>query len=115
LQQQFKPHNSDSAAGQCAIIATYRENCDLEHSEIIGSGVIRLVGYWQSQNARFCDALVLWKSKLLRTRKLVECPTAREGRVAMAGAASHRVSTSKNLDRDKTMLVLALEASGYNA
>lgn len=72
--------------------------------------MIRLVGHWH-KTFKTLNVVVLTfcKSKLPRTRNLIECSTAREGRVVMAGVACHRDSTNRNLYRDKTMLVVALE------
>lgn len=72
--------------------------------------MIRLVGHWH-KTFKSLNAVMLefCKSKLPRTRNMIECSAAREGRAVMAGVACHRDSTNRNLDRDKTMLVVALE------
>lgn len=71
--------------------------------------VVVLVGYWQLPRFILDVVLAFWKSKLPRTRKLIECSATREGRVEKAGVASPRISTSRNLNRDKSSLVLVLE------
>lgn len=74
-----------------------------------GICVVVLVGYWQLPRFILDVVLAFWKSKLPRTRKLIECSATREGRVEKAGVASPRISTSRNLNRDKSSLVLVLE------
>ena len=74
-----------------------------------GYCVVVLVGYWQLPRYHLDVVLAFWKSKLPRTRKLIECSATREGRVEKAGVASPRISTSRNLNRDKSSLVLVLE------
>ena len=71
--------------------------------------VVVLVGYWQLPRFILDVVLAFWKSKLPRTRKLIECSATREGRVEKAGVAGPRISTSRNLNRDKSSLVLVLE------